>query len=76
MDDLTAYIFGGVAGDAGVFSTAEDLETFMQFHLQNGMTKSKKQLFKPSTISKFYTRVSGLPYNNSRALGWDTVPPG
>lgn len=25
-------------------------------------------------METFYTRVDGLPYNNRRALGWDTVP--
>ena len=25
-------------------------------------------------MAKFYTRVDGFPYQNRRALGWDTVP--
>lgn len=65
---------GGVAGDAGLFSTATDLETYMQFHLRKGVTKNNTRIFQESTIRRFYTRVDGLPYSNRRALGWDTVP--
>lgn len=36
MHDPTAYLFGGVAGHAGFFSVAEDLELYMQIHLNNG----------------------------------------
>jgi CubicO group peptidase (beta-lactamase class C family) len=25
-------------------------------------------------VETFYTREDGLPYNNRRALGWDTIP--
>jgi CubicO group peptidase (beta-lactamase class C family) len=74
VHDITAYTMGGAAGDAGLFSTASDLATFMQFHLQGGVTKRKERVFSERTVSTFYTRVDGLPYENRRALGWDTVP--
>lgn len=74
VHDITAYKMGGVAGDAGLFSTAKDLTTYMQFHLNDGVTKEKARIFQKDTVSKFYTRVDGLPYENRRALGWDTVP--
>lgn len=46
----------------------------MQVHLNKGVTRSGKRVYKESTVQQFYTRVDGLPYNNRRALGWDTVP--
>lgn len=45
VDDITAYKMGGVAGDAGLFSTATDLETYMQFHLRKGITKNNTRIF-------------------------------
>lgn len=74
MHDPTAYLFKGVAGHAGVFSVAEDLVKYMQVHLNKGLTGSGKRVYKESTVEQFYTRVDGFPYNNRRALGWDTVP--
>lgn len=74
MHDPTAYLFGGVAGHAGFFSIAEDLEKLMQMHLNGGKLLNGTQIFSPDTVKTFYTREDGLPYNNRRALGWDTVP--
>ena len=34
----------------------------------------KIRVFKEETVELFTTRVEGLPYDNTRALGWDTVP--
>ena len=31
-------------------------------------------IFKGETVDLFTTKAVGLPYPNSRALGWDTVP--
>lgn len=74
VHDPTAYLFGGVAGHAGVFSVADDLVKYMQVHLNKGVTKSGKRVYNESTVEQFYTRVDALPYNNRRALGWDTMP--
>ncbi len=74
VHDPTAYLFGGVAGHAGVFAIADDLVKYMQVHLNKGVTSSGKRVYNESTVEQFYTRVDGLPYNNRRALGWDTVP--
>lgn len=60
---------GGVAGNAGLFSTVFDLLRFMRVMLGHDVP-----LFKYSTL-EYWTKVaSGLPYENSRALGWDTIP--
>jgi beta-N-acetylhexosaminidase len=52
VDDPTASLFGGVAGHAGVFSTAHDLAVVMQM-LLNGGGFNGKQYIKPSTIRLF-----------------------
>jgi hypothetical protein len=46
----------------------------MQVHLTKGKLPDGREFYKPETVEKFYTRVDGLPYNNRRALGWDTIP--
>jgi hypothetical protein len=40
-------------------------------YINNG---KEVRIFNESTVEKFTTRVYGLPYNNTRALGWDTTP--
>jgi CubicO group peptidase (beta-lactamase class C family) len=64
VQDENASVLGGVAGHAGVFSTAEDLATFACAIL-NG------SIFRQETIDIF-TRRETSPENTSRALGWDT----
>ena len=72
VHDETAWILGGIAGHAGLFSTAEDLAIFAQM-LLNGGTYGGKQFLKPETIRLFTTPVE--PAHHTRALGWDTRSP-
>ena len=74
VHDPTAYSFKGVAGHAGFFSVASDLERYMQIHLNKGKLPNGDQFYTEETVTTFYTRVDGFPYQNRRALGWDTVP--
>lgn len=67
-------MFGGVAGHAGLFSVIDDMELYMQVHLNKGLTPGGVRIFSEKTVETFYTREDGLPYQNRRALGWDTVP--
>ena len=46
VHDPTAYLFGGVAGHAGIFSVADDLVKYMQVHLNKGLTASGKRVYK------------------------------
>jgi hypothetical protein len=46
----------------------------MQVHLTKGKLANGDIFYREETVVKFYTRVDGLPYQNRRALGWDTVP--
>ena len=66
VQDENAYALGGVAGHAGLFSTAEELARFAQTFLAGG-----SPILRPETVSLFTRRESG-PAGTSRALGWDT----
>jgi CubicO group peptidase (beta-lactamase class C family) len=66
VHDENAYALGGVAGHAGLFSTAYDLAIFAQMML-NGGTYNGTRVVSDSTVALFTTRAAG-----TRALGWDT----
>ena len=66
VNDENAFMMGGVAGHAGLFSTAGDLAKFAHCLLRGGAP-----LFKPETVELF-TRRQESPAGTSRALGWDT----
>lgn len=83
VHDEFAAMLEGISGNAGLFSTAPDLFKFMQMMLRNGLyideRKPKEEivfdtLFKPETVEMFTTRLTGLGYVNTRALGWETKP--
>src|SRR5690606_31181409 len=63
-----AYAMGGVAGHAGLFSTAYDLAIFAQM-LLNGGRYGDAQILGPETVRRYTRRQSPT---SSRALGWDT----
>jgi CubicO group peptidase (beta-lactamase class C family) len=66
VHDENAYALGGVAGHAGLFSTAADLAVFAQMML-NGGEYGGTRIVADSTVALFTTRAAG-----TRALGWDT----
>jgi serine-type D-Ala-D-Ala carboxypeptidase len=66
VQDENAFILGGVAGHAGLFSTAEDLARFAHAMLLGG-----SPILRPETVALF-TRRESFPAGTSRALGWDT----
>jgi serine-type D-Ala-D-Ala carboxypeptidase len=66
VQDENAFVLGGVAGHAGLFSTAEDMARFAQVMLSGG-----SPILRPETIALF-TRREISPAGTSRALGWDT----
>ena len=68
VHDETSSLLNGVAGHAGLFSTAEDMSKLLQL-LLNGGTFNSHQIIKPATAILFTTRYSD---KSSRALGWDT----
>jgi CubicO group peptidase (beta-lactamase class C family) len=66
VQDENAGVLGGIAGHAGLFSTAEDLAIFAHAVLNGG-----HPILRSSTIELFSRRESA-PEGTSRALGWDT----
>ena len=66
VQDENAFILGGVAGHAGLFSTVEDLARFAHAMIQGG-----RPILRPETVALF-TRRESAPAGTSRALGWDT----
>ena len=74
VHDETAALMGGVSGNAGLFSNANDLAKVMQMYLQMGYYGGK-QYISPETIREF-TRVQFPMTENRRALGFDKPNPG
>ena len=72
VHDETAWVLGGVSGNAGLFSSARDLAVFMQMMLDGG-SYNGVQILKPSTVARWTARQRP---DASRALGWDTPSPG
>ncbi|GBD87371.1 esterase EstB [bacterium BMS3Abin03] len=68
VHDETAALLNGVAGHAGLFSTAEDINNLLQM-LLNGGTFNGHRIIKEETIKLFTKRYSK---QSTRALGWDT----
>src|SRR6187455_2678560 len=66
VHDENAYALGGVAGHAGLFSTAADLSIFAQMMLNGGVYNGVR-VVSDSTVRLFTRRTAG-----TRALGWDT----
>ena len=74
VHDPTARNMGGIAGHAGLFSTADDLARFAQMML-NGGTLDGVRLFSPLTVAKFTEPQSPPDQPILRGLGWDIDSP-
>jgi len=70
VHDPTARRMGGVAGHAGVFSTAADLSRFARF-LLNGGTLDGVTVLSPLAVTRMTTPVTVGDPPNVRGLGWD-----
>ena len=66
VQDENASVLGGIAGHAGLFSTAEDLAVFAHAMLNGGYPILR------STTVELFSRRESAPEGTSRALGWDT----
>jgi uncharacterized protein YbbC (DUF1343 family) len=72
-DDTSRYM-GGVAGHAGLFTTADDLAKFAQMMIDGGEGNGTR-LFAASTIQKFTSPQSPADQPILRGLGWDIESP-
>jgi CubicO group peptidase (beta-lactamase class C family) len=67
--DPRAYALGGIAGNAGVFSTADDLAQYAQMILGCGAL-GKVRVLRRETV-RAMAGGAGLPQGQIRGLGWD-----
>jgi uncharacterized protein YbbC (DUF1343 family) len=70
VHDPTARRMGGVAGHAGLFSTAADLATFCRMLLGHGVFQSAR-ILSPLAVEKMTSAASPDLETNTRGLGWD-----
>ncbi len=68
VHDPRAFALGGIAGHAGLFSTADDLTRYATMML-NGGRLGDVEILKPETYQLMTTAVD-VP-RGRRALGWD-----
>lgn len=74
VHDPTARFMGGVAGHAGMFTTAADLARFAEMMLGGGR-RGGVQIFSAGTVEKFTTPQSPPHQPVLRGLGWDIDSP-
>jgi CubicO group peptidase (beta-lactamase class C family) len=70
VQDENAHVMGGVAGHAGLFSTAQDLYTFLKALLKS--LYSQDGFLPQSMVKAFVTRQARIP-DTCWGLGW-TIP--
>jgi CubicO group peptidase (beta-lactamase class C family) len=73
VHDPNASAMGGVAGHAGLFSTADDVMKFGQFFLD--AWHGRNQALPPERVREFAQRQN-MPESSDWALGWDTPTAG
>lgn len=74
VDDPTARYMGGIAGDAGVFSTAADIAKYAEMMLGEGELDGVR-IFQPMVVEKFTEPQSPADQPILRGLGWDIDSP-
>lgn len=70
VHDPTAYRMGGVAGHAGLFTTADDLARYCQMLLNGGILDGKR-VMSAQTIAKMTAPYVVSETGDTRGLGWD-----
>jgi uncharacterized protein YbbC (DUF1343 family)/CubicO group peptidase (beta-lactamase class C family) len=74
VHDPTTRFMGGVAGHAGVFSTADDLSRFAQMMVDGGQLDGAR-FVSPLTVTKFTEPQTPADQTILRGLGWDIDSP-
>ncbi len=74
VHDPTSRDMGGVAGHAGLFSTAADLAKYCQMMMAKGEWNGAR-IFSPLTVEKFTSPQSPPDQPILRGLGWDIDSP-
>ncbi len=73
VNDPAAAMMGGVSGNAGIFSDANDLAVIMQMLLNNG-TYGGRKFLEPKTI-EIFTKQQFIQNKNRRGLFFDKPEP-
>ncbi len=74
VHDPTARAMGGVAGHAGLFSTADDLAIFADALLHGGIHNGIR-ILSPASVAKMTTSQQPPTSPDLRGLGWDIDSP-
>jgi len=72
VDDENAYAMGGVAGHAGLFGTARDVDALAR-HLK-GIADGASGILPKDLVDQMWTRDTSVA-GSTRTLGWDTPSP-
>jgi len=72
VDDENAYAMGGVAGHAGLFGTARDVDALAN-HLR-GVAAGAAGILPKDLVDQMWTLDASVP-GSTRTLGWDTPSP-
>ena len=72
VQDDNAYAMGGVAGHAGIFSNAQDLDVLVS--KIRDCWQGKSDFLSQALLHEAFTRDQSVP-GSTRALGWDTPSP-
>jgi CubicO group peptidase (beta-lactamase class C family) len=70
VHDATARRMGGVAGHAGLFSTADDLATYARMMLNSGVWHGMR-ILRARTVRKMTQRAAPPGGARAHGLGWD-----
>ena len=73
VHDPNAWCMGGVAGHAGLFSSADDVMRYARTLLDVWHGRSQAL---PQALLRSFTERQDLPADSDWALGWDTPTPG
>ena len=69
-----ANFLGSIAGNSGLYSNLANMGNFMQLMLNKGKMPLSSRIFSEEVIELFTTQVKVKAYNNTLAMGWDTIP--
>jgi uncharacterized protein YbbC (DUF1343 family)/CubicO group peptidase (beta-lactamase class C family) len=70
VHDPRSRALGGVAGHAGLFSTADDVALFAQMMLNGGLGANGKRVLSPLAV-RVMIDAADTPAHERRGLGWD-----
>lgn len=74
VHDPNAYLLGGVAGNAGIFTTIEDFRKFTRLWLQRGAYEGK-QFLREETVAQAWSVQYQSQGTYGQGLGWKLESP-